>query len=125
MTHDWVVKKIALFHHRIGDDVCADHYPGFRKPPISIGSRGAKYIPDIWVGNKGILYEVEPYSALKNSLSQVKAFAKDTRVKDIWVVISSGTFKGIERLEGLLQRKDVDALVINWRDLFEMLGINW
>ena len=123
--HDWVVHKIAVYHRDIGDDVCADHCSGFAKPPIFEGSRGGTYRPDIWIENKGIVYEVEPYFTLKNSISQVKAFCLDPDVRDVIVVACSGTDRGIERLESLLERKDVDALVINWRDLFEELGISW
>lgn len=123
--HDWVVHKIAVFHRSIGDEVHADHCAGFPKPPIFKGSRGGTYRPDVWAKNKGIVYEVEPYFTLKNSLPQVKAFCLDPHVRDVFVVVSSGTDKGIRRLESLLERKDVDALVINWRDLFEECGIGW
>lgn len=123
--HDWVVHKIAVFHRDIGDDVSADHCRGFAKPPIFEGPRGGTYRPDVWIENKGLVYEVEPYFTLKNSLPQVKAFCLDPDVKDVIVVACSGSDKGIKRLEGLLERKDVDAFVINWRDLFDEYGITW
>jgi len=123
--HDWVVHKIAVYHRNIGDEVYADHYAGFPKPPTYEGIRGRPYRPDVWVENKGLVYEVEPYFTLKNSLSQVKAFCRDPDVKDVVVVTCSGTDRGIQRLESLLDRKNVDAFIINWRDLFEELGISW
>lgn len=122
--HDWVVHKLALFHEGEGDDVYAD-YRGFRKPPIFRGARGRPYRPDVWVENDGLLYEVEPYLALKNSLSQIKAFSISPDVRSLVVVVCSGTDRGVERLEGVVERRDIDAEVINWRDLFDRLGISW
>lgn len=59
-THDWVVRKIAKYHLDRGDEVFADHYPGFRKPPTFYGPRGAGYVPDVWIKNEQHAYEMLP-----------------------------------------------------------------
>ena len=123
--HDWVVRKLARFHKDHGDDVYADHYRGFRKPPIFQGPKGGSYRPDIWIPTDGLVYEVEPYYTLERALPQVKAFVNDPRVKGCIVVVSSGTYKGISHLEMLLDRRGVRADVLNWRTLFGELGISW
>ena len=128
-THDWVVRKIAAHHLARGDDVFADHYPGFRKPPIFYGLRGAGYVPDVWVENEQHAYEVEPYDAAKHSISQLKAFARDSQIKTLTVVLCSGTQVGIERQRkilinrGLLDDVDGEIRLRNWRELFDEHGI--
>ena len=123
--HDWVVRKLALYHRKQGDEVYADHYKGFKKPPLFQGPKGANYRPDVWVPAYGFVYEVEPYFTLERSLPQVKAFVNDQRITDCVVVVSSGTDRGITHLEKMLDRKGVTADVVNWRVLFDDLGITW
>ena len=123
--HDWVVRKLARHLERAGESVTADHAPGFRKPQMARGPRGRWYRPDLWLERDGTAVEVEPYNALKNSLSQVKAFANDPDVRRTIVVASSGTDRGIARLQALLDRKGISAEVVNWRDLFDSMGITW
>ena len=124
--HNWVVKKIAKHHSDQGQLVYAEHCTAgkFSKPPPSFGARGRKYIPDVCVGNKNIVYEVEPYFTLKHSISQVKAFGNDCEIKKFIIVISSGTEDGIPKLEPLLERNNVKyCRLVNWRTLFNEFGI--
>jgi len=128
-AHNWVVRKIAAYHVIAGDMVCADHYRGFPKPPTFFGPRGAGYIPDIWVENKRLAYEVEPFEAAKHSLPQLKAFAKDPSIEKFIVVLCTGTNRGVERRaktltsRGLLDGLKGEIELWNWRDLFDQLGI--
>lgn len=123
--HDWVVRKLARFHEEQGDDVYADHYRGFRKPPTFYGPRGRAYRPDIWIPTDRLVYEVERFFALERSLPQVKAFMNDPKVRECLVVVCSGTDRGITHLESMLDRKGVVVDVVNWRRLFGELGISW
>ena len=123
--HNWVVHKLALHHRRHGDDVYADHCKGYRKPPIFEGPRGGRYRPDVWIPTDGLVYEVEPYLAVERALPQINAFASDERVIECVLVVCSGTDSGIQRFEKLLDRRGVSAYAINFRSLFEELGIQW
>jgi hypothetical protein len=128
-THDWVVRKIARYHLAQGDDVFADHCPGFRKPPTSYGPRGAGYVPDIWVRNEGLAYEVEPYNAAKHSISQLKAFARDPEIRTFRVVLCSGSEDGTDKQakvltnRGLIDGLEGDIEIVNWQTLFDDLDI--
>ena len=116
--HDFVVMRIALYHFRKGDEVYADAsgLRGFPKPPTYEGSRGGTYRPDVYIRNKDIIYEVEPYGTLKNQIHQIKAFFRANPRKLI-VVLSSGTEKGVPRIRKLLEKNGIKCRVMNYREL--------
>ena len=62
---------------------------------------------------------------MERSLLQVKAFVNDQQVSEWVVVVCSGTNRGVTHLENMLDRKGVIADVVNWRVLFDRLGVSW
>jgi len=116
--HDFVVKKIAKFHKDLGDIVYAHAagLKGYPRPPTYCGARGASYIPDVYLLNKDIIYEVESYSSVRNQVSQIKAFS-DSRPRRLIVAISTGTEKGVPRIEKFLASKGIRCRVLNYKEL--------
>ncbi len=69
--HDYVVRRIKAYYERIGDDVTAE-LPGYAKPPTFFGPLGRGHIPDVYVLNQGLIYEVKQYSATRWAASKAK-----------------------------------------------------
>jgi hypothetical protein len=116
--HDFVVKRIAKYHRDLGDDVFAQAsgLTGYPRPPTYYGARGAAYIPDVYVRNKDLIYEVEPYFTLRNQISQIKAFS-NARPSRLIVVLSTGTEEGVPRINKLLKNHGIECDVLNYKEL--------
>jgi len=114
--HDTVVRRIKTWHEQQGDDVTAE-LRGYQKPPRFIGPRGRAYIPDVFVFNKNLAYEVKEYWAYRNAGPKLNAIASDPRVRRLILVLSSGTGAGVDRVEAFLEREGVNCEVVSYRDL--------
>jgi hypothetical protein len=114
--HDTVVRRIKTWHEDQGDDVTAE-LRGYAKPPKFYGSRGRAYIPDVFVFNKHLAYEVKEYWAYRNAAPKLKAISSDPRARRLILVLCSGTGSGVDRVEAFLEREDVNCEVVSYRDL--------
>ena len=110
------MRRIKTYHERIGDEVTAE-LPGYQKPPTFHGSRGRGYIPDVYVFNRGIIYEVKEYSAARWAASKLRAFLASPNREEVILVLCTGTPAGVPRVERRFQRCGVDCEVLNYQDL--------
>ena|SRR5208282_771501 len=114
--HDTVVRRIKTWHEQQGDDVTAE-LRGYQKPPKFIGPRGRAYIPDVFVFNEGLAYEVKEYWAHRNAGPKLKAIGSDPRVRRLILVLCSGTSDGVSRVQNFVERENVPCEVVSYRDL--------
>jgi hypothetical protein len=114
--HDTVVRRIKTFHERCGDDVTAE-LPGYERPPRSLGVRGRAYIPDVYVFNKRLAYEVKEYWAYRYAVPKLKALTNNPENDRVILVLCSGTPEGVSRVESFLAQNEIDCEVMNYREL--------
>ncbi len=115
-THNYVVKVAAKYFEDQGYDVWADIRRG-SKPPTFEGPRGGKYKPDVVISEIGTVIEVETYHSVRNSVSQIKAFARDPNCRRLVVIICTGTSAGIPQIEGFLERNGIRCEVWHYTDI--------
>jgi len=113
--HDTVVRRITHWHEAQGDHVTAE-LRGYAKPPRCYGIRGRAYIPDVYVYDGRLAYEVKAYWAYRNSAPKLKAISESPKVSRLVLVLCTGTSGGISKVEGFLDREGVDCEVISFRD---------
>lgn len=114
--HNYVVRRIKAHHERRGDDITAD-LPTYQKPPKAHGPRGRGYIPDVHVFNRRLAYEVKEYNAARNATSKLKALQASPRIRELNLVLCTGTPRGVARIRNFLRREGVNCNVINYRNL--------
>ena len=114
--HDTVVRRIKNWHELQGDDVTAE-LRGYQRPPKFFGPLGRAYIPDVFVFNKALAYEVKEYWAYRNAGPKLKAIGSDPQVRKLILVLCSGTPAGVDRVESFVQREGIPCDVLSYRDL--------
>ena len=114
--HDTVVRRITRWHEKQGDDVTAE-LRGYQKPPKFLGSRGRGYIPDVFVFNHQLAYEVKEYWAHRYAAPKLKAISAASEVRTLILVLCSGTSEGVPRVRAFLDEQGVDCEVANYREL--------
>jgi hypothetical protein len=114
--HDTVVRRIKNWHESNGDDVTAE-LKGYQRPPKFTGSRGRRYIPDVFVFNQRLAYEVKEYWAHRWAGPKLRAIGSDPRVRRLMLVLCSGTTGGAERARDFVEREGIPCEVECYRDL--------
>ncbi|MFQ5990709.1 MAG: hypothetical protein ACE5K9_12420 [Candidatus Methylomirabilales bacterium] len=110
------MRRIKTHHENSGDEVTAE-LPGYRKPPTFRGPRRRGYIPDVYVFNRGIIYEVKEYSAGRWAAPKLKAFLASPDGDEVILVLCTGTPAGVPRVERHLSKEGVDCEVLNYQEL--------
>jgi hypothetical protein len=113
--HDTVVRRITHWHEEKGDDVTAE-LRGYTKPPKSYGTRGRAYIPDVFVFNRGLAYEVKAYWAYRNAAPKLKAIGASPDVRRLVLVLCTGTTDGVSRVQGFMDANGVSCEVQSYLD---------
>src|SRR5580700_9552099 len=106
--HDTVVRRITEWHEEKGDDVTAE-LPGYQKPPRCYGSRGRAYIPDVYVFNRRLAYEVKQYLAYRYAGPKLKAIAASPKVSKVILVLCTGTPDGVARVQNFMEDSGVEC----------------
>lgn len=114
--HDNVVRRIKTYHEKLGDEVTAE-LPGYEKPPRFYGPRGRAYIPDVFVFNRRLAYEVKKYHAYFYAVPKLKAFLDSPKINDVVLVLCTGTPDGVDRADRYLLDQGVDCEVVNYQEL--------
>lgn len=115
-SHDYVVRRIKTWHEQQGDEVTAD-LPRYDKPPKSRGSRGRAYIPDVFVFNSRLAYEVKEYWAYKWAVPKLKALVSSLEIDKVILVLCTDRPEGVPRVERFLADRGVECEVTNYREL--------
>src|SRR5580700_4562724 len=106
--HDTVVRHITNWHEEKGDAVTAE-LRGYQKPPRCQGSRGRAYIPDVYVFNRRVAYEVKQYLAYRYAGPKLKAIAASHRLAKLVLVLCSGTPSGVSRVQNFMEDSGVEC----------------
>lgn len=115
-THDYVMRRIAV-HHRDRDEQVQADVSGFEKPPIYYGERGGRYRPDVYVPDRDVIYEVETYSSVLNSIPQIRAFYNAVGGQKLYVVLCTGTWRGARIRKRQLDELGIRCRVLNYAEL--------
>ncbi len=115
-SHDYVVRRIKVWHERQFDEVFAD-VKGSPKPPKFYGPLGRAYIPDVYVANLRLAYEVKTYRGSRSAVPKLKAFVSSPLATTVLLVMRTGTSAGVPRVQHFMWRHDVDCEVMSYRDL--------
>ena len=116
-THDYVVRRIAVYFRKRGEEVQAGHLKGYRLPPTFHGERGGRYKPDVYLPDRDVAYEVETWPSVMNSIPQIKAFYRALTGRRTVVVLCTGTSRGAQIRKKQLAKRGMKCRVLNYADL--------